>query len=50
MKHQGCINSLSCPTSEEAGGIQGAGKGQNQDTFPKRAKGIFHKMWSHDEQ
>lgn len=27
--YQGCISSLSCTTSEEAGGMQGTGRGQN---------------------
>lgn len=32
------------PASEEAGGAAGAVRGQNQDSWPKLAKGIFHHM------
>jgi len=38
---------LKLPCQWGAGSAQGAGKGQNQDNWPKLAKGIFHTIWQH---
>lgn len=35
-----------CPASKEAGGAQEDQRGQNQDSWPKLAKGISH-TWGH---
>ena len=35
------------PTSEEAGGAQGVGRGPGQDSWPQLTKGIFHTVWCH---
>ena len=28
-----------------SGGVQGAGRGENKDSWPKLAKGMFHSIW-----
>ena len=47
---QGLLSFSHCPASEEAGGSPGAGRGQNQESWPKLAQGMSHTMWCHAEQ
>lgn len=39
------FSSLYCLISEGSWGTHGAGRGQNQDGWPKMVKGIFHSKW-----
>jgi len=39
-----------CPASEQAGCVQGAGRGQSQDSWPWLSKGMSHIIWCHAEQ
>lgn len=42
---QGLFSLFHCPACEEAGGAKNDRRGQNQDSWPKLAKGIFQNIW-----
>jgi len=44
---QGLICISDCPTSEQAGGAQEAGRGHRWDSRPQLTQGIFHAIWCH---
>ena len=49
-QRQGLFCSSLCPTSEQAGGAQGVGRGHSQDSWPQLTQGIFQTIWCHAQQ
>jgi len=48
-QRQGYFNFSYCPAIKAADEAHGSGRGQNQGSWPKVAKGIFHIIWHHTE-
>ena len=49
-QRQGLFCSSLCPTSEQAGGAEGVGRGHSQDSWPQLTQGIFQTIWCHAQQ